>query len=828
MTVRICILALIGPFCGLADRAVGRWITVDAPERKPAYEYGAPPGTAWFLKNAITGKTIVRARWTLTAWGAFDAYVNGRKVNGFLEPGFTYGPKRRHLFSYDVTAACRREIGTTNVFAVAVSPSWWSDQVTWRYGTRPGCCGRIEIDCADGTRTEVMTDASWLSAFTGKVVQTGIYDGEDFDARADESFLENGRACAAFRPSVETAYAGAMTPSPGVRVHLRTDLAREPVHAYVWRGVQDADGTNAFGRVIVRRVWTPSKALTLAPGETLVADFGQNCSAVPEFRFSAPRGTRLTYRPAEMLNDGDGRTVRGCDGPGGSVYRANLRKARACGNYVFAGTGHECYRPRFTFYGYRYLSVTVEGGAVRLERLTSVPVTSIAREDEVGTLETGHKGLNRLVANARWGMLSNYLSVPTDCPQRDERLGWTADTAVFAPAACWFARVDGFLEKWLGDLRDSCRTPGVYPSVAPRVAVVDCPMKFGWTDAGIHVPFILWRRYGKKDVIDANWRDMEAYLAEVERTRFQTPLENFQFADWLSFEAFESLSGDKNRDPEGFVAWWNYLGGCYWLSDAERMAEMAEATGRSAASSRWRASASRARAYVRENFLTADGDLHPRFRSMQTAHLFALKCGLLESAARARACRRLDENLRARENRPATGFLGTSILLDVVGEWLGVTRAYDVLLQRACPGWLYTVDQGATTMWERWNSYTKADGFGPVAMNSFNHYAYGCVADWLFTTMAGIRPDPSEPGWRRFEIAPNPDRRIGHAAATFRSPVGMIASAWRYRADGTCRFTFTVPAGTVATVRLPGGRSERCAAGTYERILSMMEKGEER
>ena len=168
MTVRICILALIGPFCGLADRAVGRWITVDAPERKPAYEYGAPPGTAWFLKNAITGKTIVRARWTLTAWGAFDAYVNGRKVNGFLEPGFTYGPKRRHLFSYDVTAACRREIGMTNVFAVAVSPSWWSDQVTWRYGTRPGCCGRIEIDCADGARTEVMTDASWLSAFTGK------------------------------------------------------------------------------------------------------------------------------------------------------------------------------------------------------------------------------------------------------------------------------------------------------------------------------------------------------------------------------------------------------------------------------------------------------------------------------------------------------------------------------------------------------------------------------------------------------------------------------------------------------------------------------------
>ncbi len=818
------------------------WISAaDAKVRGPkaGNKQEAEDGTACFAKTITNPKDVAEAYWVVAGLGAFEAYVNGepvsrkgckaaqgRLVRDFLKPGFTQNQKTKYSFAYDVTHLMKTGKNAANTFSAQVSSGWWRDKIVNFVGRKSAFRAQLILRHADGTESRIGTDTTWLSATTGPVVRAAIFDGEDYDARVKTPWM-TGTLDPAFRASeVNLEFKGEILPNPGAQVRLREDLALAPVELYVWKGVTGADEKN-HGTVQKVRSYKDGDVIALAAGETLVVDFAQNAAAVPHFVFAAKAGTTLTVRPAEMLNDANGAKARGNDGPEGSVYRLNLRKARALMNYTFAGEGEEVYHPEFSFFGYRYISVTATD-AVTIKKIRSLPTTSILPQNEAGSLETGVKDLNRLVQNVVWGQYSNYLSVPTDCPQRNERLGWTADTQVFCEAATYNADVYAFFMKWMRDVVDTQKPDGSYTGVAPTAQYGSGRgHQLGWSDAGVIVPYTIWKQYGDPRIVEASWESMKKYMKVIDATEYASPeAQGHQWADWLSYEKLESNGGgayEPNPNGKGrrvrpdALVYWKYLGACYWLWDARMMTTMATALGKKEDVVWLKAVEGRALAYLRRNFVAKDGMLIELFRDMQTPVLFALKLGVLADAqAVARTKAALRRNFEDHGNCLQTGFLGTSILMDTLTYDADMPdMAYTLLLQHKNPSWLYSVDQGATTIWERWNSYVKATGFGPVGMNSFNHYAYGAVLAWMYGSMAGIQEDVANPGFKHIVLAPVFDTRVGHVTASFRSPYGPIKSAWKYADDGTITWTFTIPANTTATVKLPGQTPKEYVAGTY-------------
>lgn len=801
------------------------WIAVPgqeiiSPDKAPKDERSVP-GTSCFVKTLDLGANVKAAYWTVTGQGVFEAYVNGARVGSdFLKPGFTHVFKTRHAFTYDVTDLLAQGSGK-NVFSAMVSAGWWRDKIVHYRGKESAFRAQLIVRYADGSEKRFGTDGTWLGAIAGPVKRASIFEGEEYDARETMQWAEKGGSDTFKAVKTVDEFKGDIVPMEGSPVRLREDLAMRPETAYVWQGVEGEDGAGKFGKVKTIRTYKPGDAMTLAPGETLVVDFGQNAAAEPRFTASAAAGTTITLLPAEMLNDAEGLKSRGNDGPEGAVYRVNLRaihKDGARAVYTFAGAGDETYMPRFTFFGYRYLSITATG-QVTIRKLESVPVTSIAKELELGRIETGEKDVNRLISNVKWGQYSNYLSVPTDCPQRNERLGWTADTQVFTEAASCNADVYGFLFKWMRDMRDSqLEATGSYPSVAPLAQYGNEGDRFGWADAGIIVPHTMWRRFGDTSIVKANWASMKRYMAHLAETKHATPPGKGQYADWLSYEKYQPCNAEwGNKPPKEAFEYWDFLGACYWLWDARMMAEMAAATGEKADEKAFRDTAETALAHIRGKYVMADGLLSKTFRDLQTASLFALKLGLLADAkAVAETKAILLQNIKEHGDCLQTGFLGTSILMNTLTYEAGAPDvAYTLLLQHKNPSWLYSVDQGATTIWERWNSYVKATGFGPSSMNSFNHYAYGAVLAWMHGTMAGIREDIASPGFKHFVLAPIPDKRVGNVSAQYDCAYGTIRSSWSYGENGTWTWTFTIPANTTATVTVPGGETKEYAAGSY-------------
>jgi alpha-L-rhamnosidase len=591
----------------------------------------------------------------------------------------------------------------------------------------------------------------------------------------------------------------------------------------VWKDVENA-GEEAFGKVVVKREYKEGEGISLNPGETLVVDFGQNAAAVPSFVFKAAEGTVLTCLPGELLNDGNGAKSRGMDGPEGSVHRTNLRipDQGFILKYTFAGKLWESFCPRSTFFGYRFVSITATN-KVKIKSIESIPVTSIAENLETGTIVTGSDLVNKLISNTVWGQRSNYLSVPTDCPQRNERLGWTADTQVFTETGTFFANTDAFFHKWMRDMRDSQSETGAFPGVAPTAQYGGNMMRLGWADAGIIVPWTIWKQFGDVSIIEENWDAMEKFLSHISETAYEhaalvSENGNYQWADWLSYEPLESCGGGafvkkdkKKRIPvPDAVDYWNYLSSCYWIIDAEMMKDMAAATGRPTA--RYDAMISEAKDNIYYCYLDADGSFRTDIlNTMQTPALFALKTGAVEGAGKAAMIARLRRNFAEHGNCLQTGFLGTSILMSTLTENGMSDIAWELLFQRKNPSWLYSVDNGATTIWERWNSYTIENGMGPKGMNSFNHYAYGCVCEWIWETVAGIAADPANPGFKHIIMKPVPDRRLDHIEAEYKSAAGLIKSAWRYEKD-TWIWEFSIPEGATATVTLPGEKESK----TYE------------
>ena len=794
----------------------------------------AADGASWFLYSARNAGRLVSARWMTSGLGVYELYVNGKLVGEeVLKPGFTHSAKTKLSFTYDITDAMDTGVSAVNVLSAQVTPGWWADKIVTPSG-HDGMIGRkcafrsvLELRYEDGSVELSGTDTSnWKAGIAGPVKHADIFDGEEYDARELPGFATPEKLGA---PEPNAEFAGSIFPSEGAEVYMREDLALAPVRAYVWKDATGA-GEDAYGKVTVLREFQEGKTMTVKPGETLVVDFGQNAAAVPSFRFKAKAGTVLTCLPGEILNDGNGAFSRGMDGPEGSVHRTNLRTPGDCFllSYTFGPEhGYVDFRPRCTFFGYRYVSVTATA-EVKIKKIESVPVTSIAESLETGVLTTGNELVNRLISNTVWGQRSNYLSVPTDCPQRNERLGWTADTQVFTETGTFFANTDAFFRKWMRDMRDSQSPTGGFPGVAPKAQYGGNMMRLGWADAGIIVPWTIWRQFDDTAIIDENWEAMDRFVTRVDETRYDVDANkaengNYQWADWLSYEPLESCGGgafEPRREngrrvplPEA-LRYWNYLSACYWAMDALMMRDMAAATGRD--TERFEAMHESAVKYIRGQFLNADGSFREAvLNSMQTPALFALKLGLVEGPARDATVERLKANFEEHGGCLQTGFLGTSILMQTLTENGMADIAYDLLLQRKNPSWLYSVDNGATTIWERWNSYTFENGMGPKGMNSFNHYAYGCVCAWIWKTAAGIAADTAEPGFRHIVMSPVPDRRLGSLDASYKSAAGLIESSWKY--DGNLwTWTFSVPEGAHATVTLPGeDDSSEFGPGTY-------------
>ena len=808
------------------------WISVvDAPVVSGEVADGsrAADGASWFLATVRNDKKVSRALWMTTGLGVYELYVNGKPVGDeILKPGFTHPEKTRLSFTYDVTGLFDTASGAENVLSAQVTPGWWADKIVTPAG-HDGMIGRkcafrgvLALYYSDGSTRLYGTDTdNWKAGIAGPVTHAAIYDGEEYDARIAPGFETPEKLGV---PEINTEFHGDIFPSDGAEIYFRHDLALSPVKTYVWQGV-DGEDENHFGRVVLKREYGAGEPIVVNPGENLVVDFGQNCSAVPVFVFKAAEGTELNCVTAELLNDGNGSKERGMDGPEGSVHRQNLRipDTGMKLKYTFANSPEDvCYTPRYTFFGYRYVSINVTDKVV-IKSIKSLPVTSISRDMEIGKIETGNELVNKLISNTIWGQRSNYLSVSTDCPQRNERLGWTADTQVFTETGSFFANTTSFFHKWMRDLIDSQGEKGGFPGVAPLSQYGNEMTRLGWSDAGIIVPWSIWKQFGDTEIVEQSWKSMEKYMNHINETRYDhnALIEengNYQWADWLSYEPLESCGGGafgpKGPLPEA-VEYWNYLSASYWLLDAGMMRDMAIGTGRDA--SRYKTMTRDAKTYIRERFFDESGKFKTDIlNTMQTPALFALKNNILDGAAKEAMIGRLRENVAEHGNCLQTGFLGTSILMPTLSENGMSDIAWELLFQRKNPSWIYSIDNGATTSWERWNSYMIDKGMGPKGMNSFNHYAYGVVCEWIWETAAGIASDPANPGFRHIIMKPVPDRRLGYLKAEYHSASGVIRSAWKYEGDNWI-WEFSVPDGCTATVTLPGEtQSKEYEAGDYK------------
>ena len=811
------------------------WICVaDAPEVKGRVDdhTRAADGANWFMTAVVNEKKVKKALWMTTSLGVNELYVNGYRIGKeVLRPGFSHHSRTKYSFTYDITKQFQTKKGAKNTLAAQVTPGWWADKIitpsgsNGMYGQKCALRGVLELTFSDGTTRRYVTNTTnWKAGIAGPVTHAAIFDGEEYDARIPLGFLTPEKLST---PTVSNEYKGVIVPVNGAEIYQLDELALTPLRAYVYSKAEDTTD-EAYGKIVIDREYADGQKMVVRPGEHLVIDFGQNCAAVPSFKFVAKGGTRLTCLPAELLNDGNGAKSRGMDGPEGSIHRRNLRihdqSIRLDYTFAILKKWYTYYTPRCTFFGYRYLDITATD-EVTIHKIRSIPVSSITPEMETGHITTGNDLINQLISNTVWGMRSNYLSVPTDCPQRNERLGWTADTQVFCETGSFFANTNRFFHKWLRDLRDTQSPEGGFPGVAPAGQYGSWQneyMRVGWSDAGIIVPWTIWKQFGDASIIDESWASMNQYMTHLSQTKYDhTTLSrengNYQWADWLSYEPLESCGGGAFKDgqplPEA-IEYWNYLSASYWAIDASLMCDMARATGRNA--KEYETMVNEAKLYLRERFFNADGTFKtPILNTMQTPALFALRNNLFSGDAKTKMIECLRENFRQHGDCLQTGFLGTSILMPTLTDNGMSDVAYTLLFQRKNPSWLYSIDNGATTIWERWNSYMKEKGMGPNGMNSFNHYAYGVVCQWIWQTCAGIASDPAQPGFKHIIMRPIPDRRLGHLEASYQSAAGLIKSSWKY--DGNeWIWTFTIPKGATASVTMPGERESRAyQAGTY-------------
>lgn len=714
---------------------------------------------------------VEQATLRTSALGVVEAWVNGiPSSDELLAPGWTSYEWRVRLVEHDVTDA----VAERTVIGLRLGNGWWRGWLGFTgqravYGDQRAGYAELDIVFADGHVQTVVTDDAWRAS-SGEVLADDLYNGQTIDAR-----LQDG---AWLHPGFDDAAWDAVTA-------VDFDPAR-----FVERTSPPVRRLREFA---VQKHWTSPS------GKTLV-DFGQNLVGFVRVRVSGPAGTEVVLRHAEVLEHEE-------------LGTRPLRRAEATDRLILSG-GDDVFEPTLTFHGFRYAEVTGWPGEFDPTAVTAVVVGTEIRS--LGSFECSNPELNKLHSNVEWGMRGNFLSVPTDCPQRDERLGWTGDLAVFAPTAVFLGDVESFLADWLVDVELERRaTPEqTVPVVVPNV------MKYlntgfpepgataVWGDAAVWVPWALWTAYGNEQTLRDAYPLMTAHTRSVAGVLSPSGLwdTGFQFGDWLDPDAPADDPG-KSKAPSGVVAT-----ACAYRT-ASLMAQAAELLDERADAAEFRALRDRVGAAFREHYVTGG-----RVESdSATAYALAITFGLLDGGDRQAAGDRLAELVAAADHRISTGFAGTPFVHDALASTGHLDDAYALLLQREAPSWLYAVTKGATTIWERWDSMLPDGSVNPGEMTSFNHYAFGAVADWMHRSVGGLAP--LEAGYRRILVAPQPGGGLTWAETRLRTPRGLAAVRWDLEGS-ELRVEVTVPVGADAVLRFPGREDETIGAGTHVRTAT--------
>lgn len=705
-----------------------------------------------FLRDFSIEKKIRRARLYSTALGAYDVFVNGVACGeDCLKPGWTDFYERVQYQAFDVTEML---CGGDNTIAAQVADGWY---VGKGYGKCPMFIAELHIDYEDGTSDRIVTNDEWRSFYIhiqNPMRMCNIYNGEVYEAWEETNWKLPG--------GYRTYYAVKARPVEN------TYLSKLKI---VWQS----------GPSMRRMHKLDPVSITKRPNGTYIVDFGQNFAGRERIRLrNTMKGTTIVIKHGEMLDED------------GSLYVENLRNAWQRTVYTTGTHDEEIHEPLYTFYGFRYLEISGWPGELEKDQICAFSVYSDL--EKTGSFECSEPLVNKLYSNIVWGQRSNFVDVPTDCPQRDERQGWTGDTQVFANMATYNMACGDFYTKWLADLNYAADAiGGAYPHIAPRTAKEASEREggaAGWGDAGIVCPRVMLAKYGDTRVVRKYFDNMVRWLNwRIDKCGGSLIIDLTTFGDWLNVNA------DCDR---------TYISSAYLAQMATELAAMARIIGEDSQALRLEKLAEEGRKAIREKYFTPDGDITIK---MQTAAVLALSFNICpDEASRRKAVAFLKHDIvEERKLHLSTGFLGTPLLLKTLTDAGEIDLAYDLLMQTSYPGWLYSVTQGATTMWERWNSWTKDDGFCDPEMNSFNHYAYGAVGDWFFETICGISPvctTGEDAAFKRFRLAPRPGKRLEYAEASYHSAYGEIKSSWR-REGGKWIWKFTVPCNTTAMIELP-------------------------
>ncbi|HJV69227.1 family 78 glycoside hydrolase catalytic domain [Ideonella sp.] len=720
-----------------------------------AAPFDAPDQPRPLLRGTLSvDKPVRQARLYATARGVYQLWLNGQPVGDqALAPGWTDYPQRLQVQTYDVTDQLR---SGANVIGAALADGWFRGKVGmgWKavYGQQLALKAKLRVTYADGSTQDFGTDGQWRS-LPGPYVRADLQDGEQYDARRlPDGWAEPGFDDGAWQAVVLQADTAArLVPQPD-----------EPVRATEVRTAQ---------------------ARLPAPSGVYIYDVGQNMVGVARVTLSGRAGQTVRLRYGEEIYRRGDRQ--------GQLYTDNFRSAAVTDTYTFARDETVTWQPRFTQHGFRYIEITGVDAEPALADVQAVVLGSDL--PDIGDLRLSHPMLDQLVRNIRWGQRGNFLSIPTDTPARDERLGWTGDINVFAPTASRLQDTRAFLSKWMDDMRDAQRVDGNIPAVVPFPGKQFGETGVGWSDAFITVPYAVWRATGDTRILRRNWAAMRRFYdfvhasATTDGTLLEEGRASWFSGDWLSLEGV-----DRMREHPVIAT-------AYFAENTRMMAEMAAALGEAKRARAGRALAQRIRRAFARAYAQADGRIEP---STQTAYAMALGMGLLAPGAeRDVTAARFVEKLAADKDHLKTGFLGTPWLLPALSSIGRDDLAMRLLLNEDYPSWGFAIRMGATTVWERWNGIGPDGEFGPVDMNSFNHYANGAVGDWMFQHLGGLQM--IEPGYKRARIAPLVSHAaLSHAKASLRTPYGLLASDWRRAPDGLY-LSVDVPVGTEAEILLP-------------------------
>jgi len=739
-----------------AEDWTAQWISVpgkDTSDRSPI-----------FRKEFTVAKKVQQALVYVTAKGLYEAAINGQRVSdSYFAPGWTSYKKRLQFQTYDVTAAIKKG---SNAIGVSLGDGWYTGHIGFGhqhnfYGDTRALLLQIELTFTDGTKQVIQTDESWKTSY-GPILSSDIYNGEIYDSRLERTGWNN---------------TGYQEDTSWLPVKVLSDGKSELV------SMTGPPVTMHERLKVIKLIKTPK-------GETVV-DFGQNLVGWVRMKIKGPAGTKITMSHAEVLDKA------------GNFYTTNLRSARAQNIYILNGTD-QVFEPHFSFQGFRYVKLEGYPGQVDTAGLTAIVLHSDMKQ--TGTFTTSNPLINQLQHNIQWGQKGNFLDVPTDCPQRDERLGWTGDAQAFYRTAAYNMDVAGFFTKWLKDVKAEQFQNGSIPHVIPNVIGSGEAGSSGWSDVSTIVPWDMYVAYGDQRILEEQYNSMKAWVNYIKGTS-RNGLWNSgrHFGDWLFYGPDDDTDGRAAVTDKFLIAQTFYAHSTQLLINAAKVLgkqeDVAEYT---------KLLADIKSAFVKE-YLTGNGRL---VSGTQTAYVLALQFDMLPEELRAQAAQRLVDNVRSYGNHLTTGFLGTPYLCHVLSRFGHTNVAYDLLLQESYPSWLYPVKMGATTIWERWDGIKPDGSFQTESMNSFNHYAYGAIGDWMYRTMTGIQSDESAVGYKKIIIKPQPGGKISHAAAELMTSYGLVKSSWKIE-NGLFKLDVVIPANTQATVILPDGKTEQSGSGTY-------------